>query len=315
MRDALGLDPYTNAAADRAMVLTATGYVPIEANASPSPAGLTRGSMLPLGLGPVSWRVEPGDDVSVRKYSPDQPRVPAGNPDGGQWTSDDGNTAPGDVAESSTDSAGTARGNAQRNGAPANDSRVLSDGTPDNTWIPGAQYAAGAEEGEGENRARLEAAEPTLAQEVRLEIARASLQDVLRQVHVISPNWKPTPGLYETVEGEIANLEAQAREAQQYLLPRVGIGPGPHAGESIPARGPERDFTNDEREKINEIGKKSGCHTCGTDDPETDSGNWVLDHQPPSALIRPGQPQRLYPQCVNCMRLQGGWTRYLKYKR
>jgi hypothetical protein len=25
-----------------------------------------------------------------RKYSPDQPRVPAGNPDGGQWTSGDG---------------------------------------------------------------------------------------------------------------------------------------------------------------------------------------------------------------------------------
>ena len=33
MRDALGLDPYANAAADRAMVLTAAGYVPIEANA------------------------------------------------------------------------------------------------------------------------------------------------------------------------------------------------------------------------------------------------------------------------------------------
>jgi hypothetical protein len=32
MRDALGLDPYDNAAADRPMVLTATGFVPIEAN-------------------------------------------------------------------------------------------------------------------------------------------------------------------------------------------------------------------------------------------------------------------------------------------
>jgi hypothetical protein len=31
MRDALGLDPYTNAAAGRPMVLTAAGYVPIEA--------------------------------------------------------------------------------------------------------------------------------------------------------------------------------------------------------------------------------------------------------------------------------------------
>ena len=36
MRDALGLDPYANAAADWAMVLTAAGYVPIEANASSS---------------------------------------------------------------------------------------------------------------------------------------------------------------------------------------------------------------------------------------------------------------------------------------
>ena len=33
MRDHLGLDPYPNPAADRAMVLTPTGYVPIEANA------------------------------------------------------------------------------------------------------------------------------------------------------------------------------------------------------------------------------------------------------------------------------------------
>src|SRR6202043_1626986 len=33
MRDALGLDPFDNAAADRPMVLTPTGYVPIEANA------------------------------------------------------------------------------------------------------------------------------------------------------------------------------------------------------------------------------------------------------------------------------------------
>lgn len=33
MRDVLGLNPYANAAAHRAIVLTATGYVPIEANA------------------------------------------------------------------------------------------------------------------------------------------------------------------------------------------------------------------------------------------------------------------------------------------
>ncbi|WP_319796870.1 hypothetical protein [Nitrobacter sp.] len=40
----------------------------------------------------VAWFLPPGADVAkafpalARKYSPDQPRVPAGNPDGGQWT-------------------------------------------------------------------------------------------------------------------------------------------------------------------------------------------------------------------------------------
>ncbi|MGC2781540.1 MAG: RNase A-like domain-containing protein [Bradyrhizobium sp.] len=51
-----------------------------------------------------------------RKYRPDQPRVPAGNTDGGQWTSEGGGQ---------------------------NDSRVISDATPDIAWIPGAQYAQG----------------------------------------------------------------------------------------------------------------------------------------------------------------------------
>jgi hypothetical protein len=88
MRDALGLDPYANAAADRAMVLTATGYVPIEANASPSPAGSTRRCMLPHGS--IDCRIEPNHDVALEKYDPDQPRVPPGNSDGGQWTSEGG---------------------------------------------------------------------------------------------------------------------------------------------------------------------------------------------------------------------------------
>jgi hypothetical protein len=39
-----------------------------------------------VGYGPL----EDGGDELSRKYRPDQPRVPAGNPDGGQWTSDDG---------------------------------------------------------------------------------------------------------------------------------------------------------------------------------------------------------------------------------
>jgi guanyl-specific ribonuclease Sa len=80
MRDALGLDPFDNAAADRPMVLTRSGYVPIEANASGEGASTSANG----------GDVKPHAAV-VQKYSPDQPRVPAGNPDGGQWPSDGGN--------------------------------------------------------------------------------------------------------------------------------------------------------------------------------------------------------------------------------
>jgi len=85
MRDALGLDPYANPAADRAMVLTPTGYVPIEANAGGEGASTVADANSHTANGHVP--------TAVQKYSPDQPRVPAGNPDGGQWTSEGENGA------------------------------------------------------------------------------------------------------------------------------------------------------------------------------------------------------------------------------
>ena len=56
------------------------------------------------------------NDALLQKYSPDQPRVSAGNSDGGQWTSEGGSNA-------------------------SNDLPITSDATPDNPWRPGAQYA------------------------------------------------------------------------------------------------------------------------------------------------------------------------------
>ena len=60
-------------------------------------------------------------------FNPTEPRVPAGNPGGGQWTTEGGNGTP-------------------------NDPRILSDATPDNTWKPGAQYAANDPPGIGRNQ-------------------------------------------------------------------------------------------------------------------------------------------------------------------
>lgn len=94
--------------------------------------------------------------------------------------------------------------------------------------------------------------------------------------------------------------------------PGSTLKPGEHAGDSIPARGPGRDFTRDERDKINEIGGQTGCHTCGSKDPGTKSGDFVPDHQPPSGTNADGKPQRLYPQCLGCSRKQGGEVRQQK---
>jgi hypothetical protein len=41
--------------------------------------------------------------------------------------------------------------------------------------------------------------------------------------------------------------------------------------------------------------------------PGTRLGNWVPDHQLPSAISQLGRPQRLYPQCLDCSLRQGGW--------
>lgn len=83
------------------------------------------------------------------------------------------------------------------------------------------------------------------------------------------------------------------------------IGLGQFAAQSIPARSPARDFTAAERSEINRIGSTTGCHTCGTASPGTISGNFVPDHQPPSALNSAGDPQNLYPHCISCSREQG----------
>jgi len=35
---------------------------------------------------------------------------------------------------------------------------------------------------------------------------------------------------------------------------------------------------------INDSGNKWGCHTCDATTPGTKSGNWVTDHQDPTAI-------------------------------
>jgi len=73
----------------------------------------------PLRIGEIVAEIVEDILCELRKtgFDPNEPRVPAGHPGGGQWTRDGG-------------------------GGNATDRRVVSDATPDNTWIPRAQYAA-----------------------------------------------------------------------------------------------------------------------------------------------------------------------------
>lgn len=89
-----------------------------------------------------------------------------------------------------------------------------------------------------------------------------------------------------------------------------GVGPGPYAGPSVPS-GPSPRPTAGQQEAINAAGAQAGCHTCGTTDPGTQSGNWIGDHQPPTAINPPGNPQVYLPQCQGCSNTQGGLVRGL----
>jgi RHS repeat-associated protein len=106
------------------------------------------------------------------------------------------------------------------------------------------------------------------------------------------------------------NIYGEAATAAEELTATISEGhptfqPGPFAGESIPAQSTAQTFTPAEREAMNEIMKETGCHTCGTPNPGTITGNAVPDHQPVSALNFGGAPQRLFPQCLGCSTEQG----------
>ena len=79
------------------------------------------------------------------------------------------------------------------------------------------------------------------------------------------------------------------------------LKPGPFAKESIPSH-PGRPTAAEQRQ-VNAHMEKNGCHTCGTKEPGTKSGNAIADHQSAQAL---GEPKEFLPHCNNCKARQGG---------
>lgn len=164
--------------------------------------------------------------AEFKKYSPDQPRVSAGNPDGGQWTTEDGGVGP--LAGPNSMSTGRPEARVRYASLESSSDNVITDAPP-----VGSRYAAGSESNEESEREERIEASP--GQQIRLEIARDRLNSLISQVQ-IDPNWSPTPGYYETAEGQISNLEAQAQEAREFLTRLRGLGfpRDPETGRRLP---------------------------------------------------------------------------------
>ena len=92
------------------------------------------------------------------------------------------------------------------------------------------------------------------------------------------------------------------------VLPSSLLRPGAFAREWLPTTRGVQYATDKEREMIQTIGRRHGCHSCGT---KRRVSNFVADHQPPSKTIVGAvdtevPSQRFYPQCNRCSRQQGG---------
>ena len=151
--------------------------------------------------------------------------------------------------------------------------------------------------------------EATLGQQARLAASESQAQSAIRRVQEIDPRWRPPASMSEGIEGALLSNQAAIRHSDARLreLSSRGIGEGPFARESIPARGPGRLRESEQRE-IDTIGALFGCHTCGSTEPGTRNGRFIGDHQIPSALNATGRSQRIFPHCWLCSLRQGGFV-------
>ena len=126
--------------------------------------------------------------AALKKYSPDQPRVSAGNPDGGQWTREDSGSQSSTNPTSPSNRISTERGKSPVRYASLEISsdNVITDAPP-----VGSRYAGGTER--DEESGREERIEASPGQQIRLEIARDRLNSLISQVQRIDQNWIQRP--------------------------------------------------------------------------------------------------------------------------
>ncbi|MER6617024.1 DNRLRE domain-containing protein [Streptomyces xantholiticus] len=170
-------------------------------------------------------------------------------------------------------------------------------------WLP--DFGTWADAGELEPGMWLQTASGAWAQVTAVDEAHRT-----QRVHNITVEGQHT---YYVMAGDapvlVHNAKKKNRSDAEVVCPI-----GPYAAESIPAKSKSQKFDESpggERDQINEIGSRFGCHTCGIIFPFGSKKGYVPDHQPISSWVPDGFPQRLYPQCLKCSREQAGWARQL----
>ncbi len=124
-------------------------------------------------LEPRSLRIA----LALKRFNPNQPRVPAGSPNGGRW--------------------------------------VGEGGSGDEARVETVNWPARRSGGIRTVRGRTYETSPT--QETLLAATEARATALVREVQRRDPNWKPRPNLYEGVEGEILAHQATALQATARL--------------------------------------------------------------------------------------------------
>ncbi len=95
-----------------------------------------------------------------------------------------------------------------------------------------------------------------------------------KQARVARDAYLIVGGVYLLIRGKKVRFGAKGKMPPRGTHPTGPdtMKPGPIAKESIPARGKSQRFNKTEREQINEIGDKHGCHTCGARESGRPSG-------------------------------------------
>lgn len=152
----------------------------------------------------------------------------------------------------------------------------------------------------------------TPAQQVLLAQSAAAMRAAVREARRVDPNWRPPAQAYSTPNGQIAANQAVTQAARQRIFEATSgtMGIGRFAKEWIAAPATNRRLNNTEQLEIDRIGRRWGCHQCGSISPGTPSGRFIGDHQVPKSI---GRPKRSFPHCSYCSKRQGGLLRsYLR---